>query len=223
MIRIYLHCWEEGEMFRRTPAPRSTIGGPLALTTDELNRWLDDHREAIADRWLAEIRSRSEGMDEEELALVGEFLHLITAFLAPGLGGYREIVEHLFQEAATLFGNLGAFRGGAVGETVEEFQLLREVVLRTLYVHPPGETPSFPGLRDFLQLNRLIDLGVVYTSVGHADSLFFNLLHRTGVLDTSRSDFFERVRDQIGGIREELEGLVLQSVENGQIVTTKHL
>jgi hypothetical protein len=51
-------------------------------------------------------------MDEEELALVGEFLHLITAFLAPGLGGYREIVEHLFQEAATLFGNLGAFRGG---------------------------------------------------------------------------------------------------------------
>jgi hypothetical protein len=151
-------------------------------------------------------------MDEEELALVGEFLHLITAFLAPGLGAYREMVENLFQEAATLFGNLGAYRGGAAGEAVEEFQLLREVVLRALYARPPGEVPSFPGLRDFLQLNRLIDLGVVYTSIGHADSLFFNILHRTGVPDTPASDFFEKVRDQIGGIREELDALSLQSI-----------
>jgi len=172
---------------------------------------LEEHREAIADRWLAEIRSRSEGMDEEEIALVGEFLHLLTSFLAPGLGAFREMVEHLFQEAATLFGNLGAYRGGAAGEAVEEFQLLREVVLRTLYVHPPGEAPSLPGLRDFLQLNRLIDLGVAYTSVGHADSLFFNLLHSTGVQDIPPDDFFEKIRVQIGGIREELDALVLQS------------
>jgi hypothetical protein len=181
-----------------------------ALTTEELHRWLEEHREAIADRWLAEIRSRSEGMDEEELALLGEFVQLLTSYLAPGLGAFREMVEPLFQEAATLFGNLGAFRGGAAGEAVEEFLLLREVVLRTLYMDPPGETPSLPGLRDLLQLNRLIDLGVAYTSVGHADSLFFNLLHHTGVQDTPARDFFDKVRDQIRGFREELDGLVLQ-------------
>lgn len=195
-----------------TPASLLAIGEPPALTTDELHDWLEEHREAIADRWLTEIRSRSEGMDEEELALVGEFLHLLTSFLAPGLGAYREMVENLFQEAATLFGNLGAFRGGAAGEAVEEFQLLREVVLRALYVRSPDELPTLPGLRDFLQLNRLIDLGVAYTSVGHADTLFFNLLHRTGVPDTPASDFFEKIREQIGGFREELDALVLQSV-----------
>jgi hypothetical protein len=204
-------------IFRKVGVPSGAAtslpgtGEPPALTTEELNRWLEEHREAIADRWLAEIRSRSEGMDEEEIALVGEFLHLLTSLLAPGLGAYREMVEHLFQEASTLFGNLGAYRGGAAGEAVEEFQFLREVVLRTLYVHPPGEAPSLPGLRDFLQLNRLIDLGVAYTSVGHADSLFFNLLHSTGVQDIPAADFFEKIRDQIGGIREELDALVLQS------------
>lgn len=191
--------------------PTPDCGEPPALTTEELHRWLEEHREAIADRWLAEIRSRSEGMDEEELAIVGEFLQLLTSFLAPGIGAFRELVEPVYLEAATLFGNLGAYRGGAAGEAVEEFLLLREVVLRTLYLVPPGETPALPGLRDLLQLNRLIDLGVVYTSVGHADTLFFNLLHHTGVQDTPASDFFEKVREQIGGFREELEGLVLQS------------
>lgn len=202
---------EAGAKNRPTHASPSDSGDPPVLTTEELHHWLEEHREAIAERWLAEIRSRSEGMDEEELALVGEFIQLLTSFLAPGLGAFREMVEHLFQEAATLFGNLGAYRGGAAGEAVEEFQILREVVLRTLYADPPGDPPSLPGLRDLLQINRLIDLGVAYTSVGHADSLFFNLLHHTGVQDTPASDFFEKVRAQIGGFREELEELVLQS------------
>lgn len=213
MISTDLHPREgEGET-PRYPSFLPSSGEFRSLTTDELVLWLEEHREAVADRWLAEVRSRSEGMEGDELVLVGDFLRLLCSFLAPGLGVHRDAIERLFQEAATLYGNLGAYRRKAAGESVEEFQLLREVLLRNLYAHPPGESPSpFPGLRDLLQVNRLIDLGVTYASVGHADILFFNLIQEAGVDDSPASDLFEKVRDQIGGIRKELDALAMQAV-----------
>ena len=184
-----------------------------SLTPAELSSWLDERREAMSDRWLLEIRSRSEGIDGALLALIEDFLRLLTALLAPGLGAFREQVEPILQQAAELYGNLGAHRGLASGEAAEEVQLLREVLLRFLYTLPPQAGSLGVSLRDLLQLNRLIDLGVTYATVGHTDILFFNLFHGTGVSDTPTRELLDEVREQVAGIRAELSLLVPQEVE----------
>lgn len=169
-----------------------------------LTRWLAEHREALAERWREEIRFRTEGMDEEVSELVGEFLHLLTSLLAPGLGTFRAQAEAILQQAAELYGNLGAHRGLAAGEAVEEFQILREILLRFLFEEIQGGRTFGDGLRDLLQLNRLIDRGVTYVSIGHTDTLFFSLVHGTGVSGSPTRELLEVVRDQVASIHDEL-------------------
>ena len=183
------------------------------LTPAELSSWLDEQREAMADRWLLEVRSRSEGIDGELLILIGDFLHLLTSLLAPGLGAFREQVEAILQQAAELYGNLGAHRGLAAGEAVEEVQLLRRVLLRFLYTLLPGGGSTGVSLRDLLQLNRLVDLGVTYASVGHTDTLFFNLFHGTGVSGTLTPELLAEVREQVAGAWDELSLLAIREGE----------
>ena len=178
------------------------------VTPEQLSRWLLEHQEAMAERWFLEVRSRADGMDDEVSGLVQEFLQLLTKFLAPGMGAFRDQIEPVFQQAAELYGNLGAHRGQAAGESVEEFQLLREVVLRFLHNEGPGEGAEDLGLRELLQLHRLIDQGVTYASIGHTDSLFFNLFHGTGVSDTPTPALLAEVREQVMGLDEELERLL---------------
>ena len=187
-------------------------GHKLTLTPAELSSWLEEQREAMAARWLLEVRSRSEGIDGELLVLIGDFLHLFTSLLAPGLGAFRYQVEAVLQQAAELYGNLGAHRGLAAGEAVEEVQLLRGVLLRFLYTLPPGGGSTRVSLRDLLQLNRLVDLGVTYASVGHTDTLFFNLFHSAGVSGAPTPELLAEVREQVAGVWDELS-LLLEGEE----------
>ena len=214
MTRIHPYISKQGAGSRRIPTTAPSPERRL-LTPMELAEWLQEHSEEIADRWLLEVRSRAEEMDEEVLALVGDFLHLLTAFLAPGMGAYRDQVERLFQQASELFGNLGAHRGQAAGEAVEEFQLLREVVLRFLHTHPPADGTATVGLRDLLQLNRLVDLGVTYASVGHTDTLFFDLFHGAGVSGQPTPELLAEAREQVAGLRSELDRLLVHETANG--------
>jgi hypothetical protein len=181
------------------------------LTPLELADWLDRHREAMADRWLAELKSRSEEMDGDLFQLLGDFFHLMTACLGPGMGSDREQVTLLFRQAAELYGNLGAHRGHAAGEAVEEFQILRSIVLRFLYTHPPLDGAAGIGLRDLLQLNRLLDMGVTYASIGHMEILFFNLFQGAGVADRPTPSVLAEVREQVTALREELGRILLHS------------
>lgn len=188
---------------RSHPIPDSPTTGPA-----DLSRWLDEHRQAIAERWILEVCSRGEDLAPEVRALLEEFVELVTSLLSPGLGAYREQVERLFQEAAALYGNFGARRGQAAGEAVEEFQVLREVVLRYLYLDPPGGRLEAVGLRELLQLNRLVDVGVAYASVGHTDTLFFNLFQGTGVTGSLTPPILTEIGTQVKAIRDELDRLL---------------
>jgi len=190
MHRFIPFTAEEGGVAER-PRP-SPIQESAPLTPAELSDWLDAHRD----------------VDETVLPLLEDFLHLLAAFLAPGMGAFRDQAEVLFQEAAELYGNLGGHRGQAAGEAVEEFQLLREVLLRFLYLDSPAGGIESVGLREFLQLNRLVDVGVTYASIGHTDTLFFNLFQGTGVTGAPTPEFLDTVRDQVGAIREELDRLL---------------
>lgn len=180
------------------------------VTPEELVRWLEAHRQSIADRWLVELRSRADGLDESVEGLLTDFLQLMVECLSHGMGVYRDHALPIFHQAAELYGNLGAIRGLAAGEAVEEVQLLREVILRFMFQDPPGGGGGVGlGLRELLQLSRLIDQGVTHASVGHTDSLFFNLFHGTGVPEAPTADVVEEVQEQIGVLRRDLEQLTV--------------
>jgi hypothetical protein len=140
--------------------------------------------------------------------LLQEFHHFLVGFLPSAMGAFRPQTEPLFQQAAELYGNLGAHRGLAAGEAVEEFQLLREVILRFLYISPPGAADEVVGLREMLQLNRFLDQGVTYASVGHTDTLFFQLIHGAGVGETPTPAVLQEVSEQVATLSAELKQLL---------------
>ncbi len=169
----------------------------------DLRGWLDAHRDGIADRWREELGSRVEGMDRKISELLGEFLELLTWLLVPGLGVFHDQAESVLQQTAELYGNLGAHRGLAAGDAVEEVQILREVVLRLLHAEVARGAQGFE-LRDLLHLNRLIDRAVTYASIGHTDTLFFVLVHGTGASGPPTPELLSAVGEQVRTIREEL-------------------
>jgi hypothetical protein len=190
--------------------------GVRMLTPEELAEWLGAHEKAIAQRWLIELRTRGERVPSEVRDLLRSFLELLVRFLPPSLGAFRTQVEPLFQQAAELYGNLGAHRGLVAGEAVEEFQLLREVLLRLLYTEPPGEERVGVALREMLQLSRFVDLGVTYASVGHTDTLFFHLLHGGGgPVSSPTPEVLDEVTEQIETLAGELDRILSFEAANG--------
>lgn len=188
----------QGARDRRTP-----------ISPAELVAWLVAHVEEIVERWSLEIRARNSDLEPPLTDLVDDFVGLIVGMLPQAMGPLRDSVRPLFQQSAELYGNLGALRGLAAGEAVEEMQLLREVLLRFLYTDPPrhgdGGIPGAIGLRELLQLNRLIDEGVTFASVGHTDTLFFSLLHGSGVAGEPEASVLEELGHQVRGLSDEAD------------------
>ncbi len=179
------------------------------MTPNQVSDWLEEHSPAIVDRWLLEVRARSHEVDGPLTELLSEFLTLMVSFLPPAMGPWKDHVKPLFQQSAELYGNLAAVRGLAAGEAVEEMQFLREVLFRFLHAHPPlgtdGGVTANLELRELLQLNRIVDEGVTFASVGHMDTLFFNLLHGTGVTREPQGAVLDEIRKQVESLAEELE------------------
>jgi hypothetical protein len=159
-------------------------------------------------RWTGELRARTGHRDAPIDQLLEEFADLLVSLLAPGVGPLRDLVEPIFQQTAELYGSLGAVRGLAAGEAVEEMQLLREAILRFLYRDPAFRGGAALGFREVLRLNRLVDLAVTYASVGHTDALFFSLLHGTGVTARPSEEALEEIRSQLRHLAEERDRLL---------------
>jgi len=156
------------------PAPRRRVD-PI-----ELASWLRERDERLGEAWSEELRSRGLGNGSAVDRVVDTFVRRLVDFLPWLLGPYREQVEPLWVRASELFGAMAAKRGLAAGEVIEEFQVLRELVIRDLYRDPPlgGRVPL--SLRDILRLNRAIDRGITYASVGHTDTMFFQFFEADG-------------------------------------------
>ncbi len=148
-------------------APRRSVG-PAELAT-----WLQDRVPHLGEEWSAEILVRGLGQGTAVDRVVGKFVSQLVAFLPWLLGPQAEHVQPLWIRASELFGAMAAKRGLAAGEVIEEFQILRELVIRDLYREPPlgGRLPL--SLREILRLNRILDSGVTHASVGHTDAMFF--------------------------------------------------
>jgi hypothetical protein len=173
----------------------------------EFAGWFEQRAGRLAERWLAEIRARHARWGPTQDTLLDRFFALLTAMLPASFGPYRAQIEPLWLQVSELFGSVAAQRGLAAGEAVDEFQVLREVLIRELYMEPPaGGLPL--SLRDILRLNRIIDRGVTQASVGHADALFFALFQGSGVPEHLNADVQREVGEQLDAIDEEFRAVM---------------
>lgn len=170
----------------------------------ELRRWLEDRTEVIATRWAAEVTLREGRRGDENEVLRNKFLRELVSFLPACLGERRGTGEDVWQAATHLYGSLALRRGLAAGEVVEELQLLRGVILRLLLETPPSTTGQPTLSRDLLTLNRVLDLGVVQSSVAYVDDLFFAHLQGSGIPEAVTAEVVEEVRRALVGFHREL-------------------
>ena len=185
--------------------PISEVLNQNKLEPVELARWLEARADRIRDRWLSDVQSRDSGWSPAVEALTIEFFDLFLDMLPHGLGPFKDQVEPIWVQASELFGSMAAKRGLAAGEVIEEFQMLRDAVIRFLYAEPPVAGPLRISLRDLLRVNRFIDRGVTQASVGHTDALFFALFQGRGVSEELTADNVSEIRDQLDSIRREFQ------------------
>lgn len=174
----------------------------------ELAAWLREHDDRLGRQWLNAVLHRHGDRDAGAGGLLEEFVGVLVPILPAFLGPYREQVEPLWKQASELYGSVAAMRGLAAGEVIEEFQLLREELLRLFYDEPPVRDLDHLTLRDVLRLNRIVDMGVTHASVGHTDALFFALFQGSGVPRSLTEEQVAEVRSQLESIDAEFRGVM---------------
>lgn len=188
-------------------APRSRLRRPETdrkkVDPVELARWLREHESRLVERWLASVVSRHGTLAPDVRELLGEFMRVLVPVVPAYLGPYRDQVEPLWRQAAELYGSVAAMRGLAAGEVIEEFQHLREELVRLFYDAPPVRDLDRLTLRDVLRVSRIVDLGVTHASVGHTDALFFALFQGSGVPSSLSPEQELEVRSQLSAIEDE--------------------
>lgn len=165
------------------------------------------HADEIVRQWRDWRVSRSVSQNSEMDALLGGFLNTFVSMIPIVLGPEREEAERIWADAAELYGSVGAVRGLAAGEVVEEFQWLREALIRVLYGELVGAELRRLALRELLDLNRLVDRGVTQAAVGYTDALFFSWLRGTGVPEAPTPETLDEIRSQLANLRHELDAL----------------
>ena len=172
--------------------------------THLIAEWLELQQGYLAKYWLDEIKRRVT-LSKEVEHLLSRFLELLTAMIPRALGYHGKSTLSLWKRAAELFGALGARRGLAAGEVVEEFQIVREGVIRLLFQVPTGRNRATPSLSDAVLLNRFLDSGVTHASIGHTDGLFFSLFQGSGVPKVPPAQLLSEVEEQLLTIDQELK------------------
>jgi hypothetical protein len=192
--------------FTSTSAEAPSAAKP-SMDPAELARWLEDGAGPLGERWLASVRARDASLGNGVEELLQGFFGVLLQLLPLTVGPMRTAAEALWVQVAELFGSLAAQRGLAAGEVIEEFQILREALIRLLWASPPVDEPSGLALREVLRLNRVIDQGVTHASVGHTDALFFALFQGSGVPESLTDDARYEIREQLHGLETEVRTL----------------
>jgi hypothetical protein len=161
----------------------------------------------LADEWAAEIKVRGMGHATVVDEIVARQVLQLSSMMPWLLGRHATPLQPLWSRACELFGAVAAKRGLAAGEVVEEFQILRVLIIRELYQDPL--VGGAPTLRDALRLNGIVDRGVTHASVGHTDAMFFQLLEDSDApVGLSADQIAREAEAQLVLIREEVEAIV---------------
>ncbi len=185
------------------PSRSSTRSKHPPPDTHHLGEWLELQRGFLAKYWFEEVLHRV-SMDQEMERTLERFLNFLTRMIPGALDHRRAGVDPVWKNAAELYGALGAKRGLAAGDIVEEFQIVREAVIRILFQAPPARYGAALTLSEALRLNRFLDCGVTHASIGHTDGLFFSLFQGSGVPKVPPAELMAEVEEQLLAIDREL-------------------
>ena len=170
---------------RTSPTALATVGRILLARSDQIKaEWAD---------WtvgrLSSVQQLRRETVERQVSLLVDLLTQMT-------GPLRRESTQLWLNASEWYGRAGAQRGLAAGEIVEEFQYLRELLIRHLSELIPA-LPARESMAGVLRLNRFLDMGVSHAVVGYTDALVESLLERQGIpvgaLETDDSEIEERL------------------------------
>ena len=165
--------------------------------------WLRDRSPGVAERWAEGLVGAGGSWSGGAESVLRPFCRGLVSFLPDMLTPLRAEIVPLWSECAELYGSVAARRGLSAGEVIEEFHLLREVILRMMFERPPVRSRGALPLREVLLLNRALDIGVTQASVGHTDLLFFSLLHGSGSPPQLGSRELGEVDEQIRALQRE--------------------
>ena len=186
---------------------RNRVGAPRPEAGSELAEWLQARVLGIAEEWAAEIRVRGMGHATVVDEIVARQVLQLSSMMPELLGRHATQLQPLWSRACELFGAVAAKRGLAAGEVIEEFQILRTLVIRDLYQDPL--VGGAPTLREALRLNGIVDRGVTHASVGHTDAMFFQLLERSDApIGLSADQIAHEAAAQLAVIQEEVDSIV---------------
>lgn len=179
----------------------------------DLARWLELRGALLSQRWSEALQTQSGAWETTSPDLGRRFFDTLVSLLPGTMTAYRKQMMPLWLSAAELYGSVAGRRGLSAGEAIEEFQELRNVILRLMFEDPPFVGGRRLSMRDLLHLNRVLDQGVTRASVGHTDLLFFSLIDGSGVPAPLEDHDMESLFEQLDGLRSEGVGIMRHLAE----------
>lgn len=149
-------------------------------TLQTVGKAVADLRDKVVTQWADWLGERLTAAPHVPRHTVERELRLLMDVMVETVGPMRQEVRDVWYHACEHYGRVGAARGLAAGEVVEEIQFLRELLTRNL-------APIFAGLRPrqamaiILHLNRTLDKGIAVAVVGYTDALVATLFSQNGV------------------------------------------
>ena len=141
---------------------------------------LSEQRDAIHSEWSDWIAKRLESAPHIRRDTIERQLRLLVELLTVMTGPHRREASGLWLSASEWYGRTAALRGLAAGEIVEEFQFLRELLIRHLAELVTSLAPR-QSMAAALRLSRLVDTATAHAVVGYTDALVESLLERQGI------------------------------------------
>ena len=173
----------------------------IAMKTSETarataGRILSIGRDQIQAEWTGWIVSRLSSVQYLRRQTIERQVDLLLSILTEMTGPLRRESTALWLSASEWYGRTAAQRGLAAGEIVEEFQYLRELLIRHL-AELMAALPARQSMIGVLRLNQFLDMGVSHAVVGYTDALVESLLERQGIpvgaFGTDDSEIEERL------------------------------
>jgi hypothetical protein len=166
-----------------------------------------DHRDAMIEEWADWLVQRVSTAVAIPRATLERELRLLYDILIESVGPMRRSIAEVWHHACEHYGRVGAARGLAAGEIVEEIQYLRQLIIRRI-------GPVLTGLRQrqamaiILRLNATLDKGIAIAVVGYTDALVATLFAQNGVPGPDSALDHHDIEKQLDHIAGELAAVV---------------
>ena len=170
-------------------------------------RAMADHRDPMISEWADWLAHRVSSATKIPRNTFERELRLLYDILIESVGPLRRSITEVWHHACEHYGRLGAARGLAAGEIVEEIQYLRDLLIRRI-------GPVLSSLRQrqamaiILRLSATLDKGIAVAVVGYTDALVATLFTQNGVPSPNSALDHNDIERQLEQIEGELAAVV---------------